>query len=72
MKKKLFLALFMVLGISMMTACGNKTEESEQIQDPLAQETQLGLNLKDKARDAVDKQGGNSTDADSLLENTPE
>ena len=68
MKKKIILTLFILMGCAFLTSCKGD-EKTEEIQDPLAQETELGLRLEEKAKDAVETQGQDSDNADSMLDN---
>lgn len=68
MKKKIILALFILMGCAFLTSCKGD-EKTEEIQDPLVQETELGLRLEEKAKDAVETQGQDSDNADSMLDN---
>ena len=61
MKKRLYIiAVLLVLGSAMLTACGS---------DPVTEEAQLGVNLENKAKDNVEQQNEDAGNAENMMEN---
>ena len=70
MKKRIIAILtIMMMGLA-LTSCGNK-EEAEESQDILSQEVELGVNLENKAKDAVETQGEQAGESDAMLDSIP-
>lgn len=56
---KLIILIFILL--FSITACG--------VKHPVVEESEMGIQLEDKARDAVEKQSQQADDADNKLDN---
>lgn len=62
-KRVLLIGFIMTLGLSSLTACGAKD-------DPVVRETEMGVQLKDKARDVTGQQEEQAEDADNALDHS--
>ncbi len=63
-KKWIIISVISVMGIAGLTACGK-----EKAKNPVIEETQMGIQLENKARDVVNQQGSDAQNADQMLDN---
>ena len=63
-KKWIIISVISVMGIAGLTACGKGKSKN-----PVIEETQMGIQLEDKARDVVNQQGSDAQNADQMLDN---
>ena len=68
MKKKLLAICIMLMTATALVACRDNTEE---VEDPLIKETEIGVNLENKERDAVETQGEQAGESDAMLDSIP-
>ena len=61
MKKKIMIITISVLTLAAFTACGKKS-------NPVVQETELGIQLENNAKDVVQQQQDSAEDADKMLQ----
>jgi len=64
MKKKLILGMLILAMGMTFAACGKA--------NPVIQETSMGVNLENKAKEQVDKQAEEMENADQMLDEIPE
>ena len=68
MKKKILAICIMLMTCAAFVSCRENTEETE---DPLIRETEIGVNLENKAKDAVETQGEQAGESDAMLDEVP-
>ncbi|MEE3399325.1 MAG: hypothetical protein VZR64_07655 [Eubacterium sp.] len=70
--KKMIIAAMLVLSLGTVTACGGTgSDVSDENNDVLEREVELGNRLKEKAKDNVEQQGEQSEQTDDMLDNIP-
>ncbi|SER11309.1 hypothetical protein SAMN02910369_03082 [Lachnospiraceae bacterium NE2001] len=70
--KKALVMLMLVLSLGTVTACGGTgSDVSDQNNDILEREVELGNRLEEKAKDNVEKQGEQAGETDDMLDNIP-
>ena len=75
MKKKfkmILVTMMVVLSLGGVTACGGSdTDVSDENNDLLEREVELGNSLKEKAKDQVEQQGQSAEQQGEMLDNVP-
>jgi hypothetical protein len=75
MKKKfkmVLVSMMVVLSLGGVTACGGTgSDVSDENNDILEREVELGNRLEEKAKDNVEQQGQSAEDADEMLDSIP-
>ncbi len=75
MKKKfkmILVTMMVVLSLGGVTACGGSDSDvSDENNDLLEREVELGNSLKEKAKDQVEQQGQSAEQQGEMLDNVP-
>ena len=75
MKKKfkmILVTMMVVLSLGGVTACeGSDSDVSDENNDLLEREVELGNSLKEKAKDQVEQQGQSAEQQGEMLDNVP-
>ena len=70
--KGFIVMLMLALSLGTVTACGGTgSDVSDQNNDILEREVELGNRLEEKAKDNVEKQGEQAGETDDMLDNIP-
>lgn len=67
MKKKLLAICIMLMTATALVAC----RDGEEVENPIIKETEIGVNLENKAKDAVETQGEQAGESDAMLDSIP-